>query len=39
MDIKDYLITKIRRVLGIVDTLDAIDRVLHTQKRECLQEI
>ncbi|MGB5596755.1 MAG: FkbM family methyltransferase [Crocosphaera sp.] len=37
MSIKDYLITKLRRVLGIVDTLDAIDRVLHIQKREFTQ--
>ncbi len=37
MDIKDYLITKLRRVIGIVDTLEAIDRVLHAQKREFTQ--
>ncbi|MEA5533096.1 FkbM family methyltransferase [Crocosphaera sp. XPORK-15E] len=38
MDIKDYLITKLRGVIGIIDVLTDIDRVLHAQKRDLTQQ-
>ncbi|ACB49728.1 unknown [Crocosphaera subtropica ATCC 51142] len=39
MAIKDYLINKLRRVLGIIDILAALDQVLKDQKRELIKEI
>lgn len=37
MAIKDYLINKLRRVLGIIDILAALDQVLKDQKRELIK--
>lgn len=39
MAIKDYLINKLRRILGIIDILAALDQVLKDQKRELIKEI
>ena len=39
MAIKDYLINKLRRVLGIIDILAALDQVLKDQKRELIKEL
>lgn len=38
MGIKNYLIAKLRGVIGIIDVLTDIDRVLHAQKRELTQQ-
>ena len=39
MAIKDYLINKLRRILGIIDILAALDQVLKDQKRELIKEL
>ncbi|MDJ0661357.1 MAG: FkbM family methyltransferase [Crocosphaera sp.] len=39
MAIKDYLINKLRRILGIIDILAALDQVLKDQKRELVKEL
>ena len=39
MNIKDYLITKLRRVIGIIDILDGIDRLEKDKKRAISQKI
>ncbi|MDJ0510717.1 MAG: FkbM family methyltransferase [Crocosphaera sp.] len=39
MNIKDYLITKLRRVIGIIDILEGIDRLEKDQKRALSQKI
>ncbi|MDJ0599607.1 MAG: FkbM family methyltransferase [Crocosphaera sp.] len=39
MAIKDYLINKLRRILGIIDILAALDQVLKDQKRELIREL
>ncbi|ACK64484.1 methyltransferase FkbM family [Rippkaea orientalis PCC 8801] len=39
MGIKDYFITKLRRVTGIIDVLEGIDLLLRDQKRESTQNL
>jgi FkbM family methyltransferase len=39
MGIKDYLINKLRRILGIIDILASLDQVLKDQKRELIKEL
>ncbi len=39
MAIKDYLINKLRRILGIIDILAALDQVLKDQRRELIKEL
>jgi len=39
MGIKNYLINKLRKIIGTIDILNALDQILKDQKRETIKDL